>query len=417
MTKFFKKKSLVLALAATLLVSGIGGLFAANGQPTFTDVPETHWAYSYVEKAAENGWVTGVGNGKFGVDNQVTYAELSTMLVRAFMADYLEHYGGRADTWYKPYCATLDASGVSKGTRLYSEPQQDIALQPINRYEMAQLLYNLLKYKKIEISYNAATVQAGIPDWASVPSNYQEALAAIVGAGMITGVDSTGTFNGNGLMTRGQAAVVMCRMAEVVETGEVVNPTEPTNPTEPGESDDLGQKLPSGATAAAGVLSSIGKDDAYPTYGNSDVVSPNGYFTGATDVNIGNSKLQYEFLDLVNEARVAEGHEPLTWGSKDSMEEYTLIRCNDLVSDFSHDRPKGAYAGEVIAHGQASVREAFNDWMNSAGHKRTLMSDTYSYMTAARAGNYWVICLWSDSGVKLVEKWSSNNYDYSAYID
>lgn len=63
-------------------------------------------------------------------------------------------------------------------------------------------------------------------------------------------------------------------------------------PAEPGASEgNLGQKLSSGATAAAGVLSSIGKDDAYPTYGNSDVVSPNGYFTGATEVEIGEAQL------------------------------------------------------------------------------------------------------------------------------
>lgn len=53
------------------------------------------------------------------------------------------------------------------------------------------------------------------------PVNYREALTAVVGAGMITGVDSKGTFNGNGLMTRGQAAVVMCRMFEVIKNRRI----------------------------------------------------------------------------------------------------------------------------------------------------------------------------------------------------
>ena len=410
------KKRISLLLIAAMLISIVAGIFASNGKPAFTDVPSNHWSYSYVEKAAENGWVSGIGNGKFGVDNQVTYAEFSTMLVRAFLSEELEHYGGHAAFWYEPYCATIAAMGIDKGTRMY-DGYSYVWSQPINRYEMAQLLNNILAYKEVELSYNAATVQAGIGDWNNVPSNYREALTAVVGAGMITGVDSKGTFNGNGLMTRGQAAVVMCRMFEVIKTGEVVAPVEPTKPADPGASEEnLGQKLTSGATAAAGVKSSIGKDDAYPTYGNSDAVSPNGYFTGATNVDIGNAKLQYGFLELVNEARVSEGHEPLTWGTTDSMEEYTLIRCNEIVSNFSHDRPKGSFSGEVCAKGYSTVHAAFNGWMNSSGHKHSLMSDTYSYMTAASSGNYWIICLWSDSGLKLAEKWSSNNYDYSAYI-
>ena len=155
----------------------------------------------------------------------------------------------------------------------------------------------------------------------------------------------------------------------------------------------------------------IGKDDAYPTYGNSDVVSNNGYFTGATDADIGTAQLQYAFLDMVNEARVAEGHAPLTWGDRDSMEEYVLIRANELVSNFSHDRAKGIFSGEVIAKGQQSATQAFNEWMNSPGHKETLMSDTYSYLTAARAQNCWIICVWSDSGIERVERFAPNNYD------
>ena len=220
---------------------------------------------------------------------------------------------------------------------------------------------------------------------------------------------------------------MLCNLADYVSGhgGQVsTKPTDPgetTEPTDPGASESgLGQKLSSGATAAAGVLDSIEKDDAYPTYGNSDVVSNNGYFTGATNAEIGNASLQYALLDLVNEARAAEGHEPLTWVSSDAAEEFTLIRANELVSNYSHERPEGSFSGEVCAKGYAAVPQAFNGWMNSPAHKRALMSDTCSYMSAARAGgngsSYWVICLWSDNGVSLVERWSSNNYDYTSAV-
>ena len=418
-----KKRILSAGLALCLILGlSLPAGAVSNGSPTFSDVPTTHWAYSYVERAADNGWVNGVGNGKFGVDQQVTYGELALMLGRSIYPELIDWYGGDPEevAWYVPCLAVMAGMGLDNGTPLDNN-LEGAALQPINRYNMAQILFNFLKDGSKVPSYDAAAVQAGIGDWSSVPSNYQEALMAVVSADIITGVDSKGTFNGNGYMTRGQAAVVLCRMYDVFSgTGVTTptDPTEPTNPTTPADPDDpfapaggYGQKLSSGATAAAGVKTTIGKDDAYPTYGNSDVVSNNGYFTGATNADIGTAQLQYAFLDMVNEARVAEGHEPLTWGDRDSMEEYTLIRATELVSDFSHNRPKGSFAGEVCDSGATSAQQSFNSWMNSPAHKRILMSDTYSYMTAARAQNYWVICVWRDSGIERVERFAPNNYD------
>ena len=60
--------SLVLALTLCLGLS----VPALGAGAAFSDVPEGHWAYSYVEEAAGAGWVAGIGDGLFGVDNQVT---------------------------------------------------------------------------------------------------------------------------------------------------------------------------------------------------------------------------------------------------------------------------------------------------------------------------------------------------------
>ena len=84
------KKQISLLLAAVMLISIFAGIFATPSKPTFSDVPADHWAYEFVEKAAKEGWVAGVGNGRFGVDNQVTYAEFATMLTRAYFSDELE---------------------------------------------------------------------------------------------------------------------------------------------------------------------------------------------------------------------------------------------------------------------------------------------------------------------------------------
>ena len=410
------KKRISMLLIAAMLISIVAGIFASNGKSTFSDVPSSHWSYSYVERAAENGWVSGVGNGLYGVDRQVTYGELALMLGRSVYPELIDWYGGDPAevAWYVPCLAVMAGMGLDNGTPL-DNGFEEVALQPINRYNMAQILYNFLKDGGKVPSYNAAAVQASIGDWSSVPSNYQDALMAVVSASIITGVDSNGTFNGNGLMTRGQAAVVLCRMYDVFSGNGETTPTDPTTPgTSTGE---LGQKLPSGATAAAGVLSSIGKDDAYPTYGNSDAVSPNGYFTGATEVEIGEAQLVYDLLDMVNEAREAEGISPLKWSPSDACEEFVLLRAYELTIKFSHDRPNGGYApGEVCTQGPSSSNAAFRNWMNSSRHKDILLDPGYEYMSAANCGNSWVISVEQNmESIANTERFPASNYHHPVY--
>lgn len=410
------KKRISLLLAAAMLISIFAGIFATTSKPTFPDVPTSHWAYASVNRASENGWIAGYSNGKFGPADNVTYDQFALMLGRSVDPYLISAYGGDPSMveWYVPCMAVMRGdSSYCVGTPIIDSDIHEIANEPVNRYNMAQILFNIMTiYDKVP-SYDAAAVQAGIADWKSIPDNYKDALMAMVSAGIISGVDDKGTFNGSALMNRGQAAAVLCRMYDVFSG------TGTTTPATPDESDtststELGQKLSSGATAAAGVASGIGKKDDYPTYGNSDVVSNNGYYTGATDVDIGTATLQYGFLELVNDARAAEGHTPLSWVPSDAAEEHTLQRCYELVSDFSHDRPEGSFANEVCNKGAFSVQRAFNSLMNSPAHKKSLMKDNYSYMSAANAvgggSSYWIICLWSGD-FERVERFSTSNYD------
>lgn len=52
------------------------------GVPSFFDVSKTHWAFRYVEKAAELGLIGGYSDGTFRPGNQVTRAQFVTMLWR-----------------------------------------------------------------------------------------------------------------------------------------------------------------------------------------------------------------------------------------------------------------------------------------------------------------------------------------------
>lgn len=438
-----KNRILSAALSLCLCLGLAVPAWAAG--PAFPDVPSSHWSYSYVERAAENGWVNGVGNNKFAPNDTLTFSQFYTMIVPVFVPNELAAYQAPSGSpWWQPYMSvgaeylrshaiTLDTMYVGPAD-MRPDPDETLrksvnqhANEPISRSDAISIMWRVLEKngldKKVpgaeEAREKVESINGVLPllDETSVPICYA--------AGLVTG-NERGELNLQSSLTRAEGCVILCNLVDYV-TKNGGNAT--TKPQEPGtdkpEKPDpsnpsgtgLGQKLSSGATAAAGVLSSIGKDDAYPTYGNSDVVSPNGYFTGATDVDIGNAKLQYEFLDLVNEVRVAEGHEPLAWVSSDAAEEHTLQRCNELVTAFTHERPKGKFSGEVIAKGQMLVQDAFDDWMNSPGHKRTLMNDSYNYLSASRAGSCWIICVWRDDGINLVEKWSSESYDRSSVLE
>lgn len=48
----------------------------------FTDVAANYWAADYINEASANGWIVGYGNGTFGPDNDITRAEVVTIVNR-----------------------------------------------------------------------------------------------------------------------------------------------------------------------------------------------------------------------------------------------------------------------------------------------------------------------------------------------
>lgn len=50
------------------------------GNIIFSDVPQTHWAYNYINTAANFGWISGLGNGKFEPVREITRAEAVTLV-------------------------------------------------------------------------------------------------------------------------------------------------------------------------------------------------------------------------------------------------------------------------------------------------------------------------------------------------
>ena len=205
--------ALSIALAVTMFSTTA---FAASVK--FTDVPGNHWASSSITAMADKGIMSGIGNNLFAPSNTLTGAEFVTMIVRHFYEDKM---GAEGSTWYAPFMDAAKRANILTGTNVTAEGT-------INRYDMAQLMYNVLKAEGITTSSLSDTSK--VADWSSVPSTYRDAVSVCYNMGMLTGVDNKGTFNGTGVMDRAQAAVVMNRLLEVCSGGMPSTPTVPEKP-------------------------------------------------------------------------------------------------------------------------------------------------------------------------------------------
>lgn len=83
----------------------------------FFDVEDGHWAVPYINYAAKNGILQGYADGSFGPDREVTYAELSAILLR--MLKYTEEDLGYE--WPYNYTRKANSLGWNQGAEIYGD--------------------------------------------------------------------------------------------------------------------------------------------------------------------------------------------------------------------------------------------------------------------------------------------------------
>ena len=79
---FNPRQNITRAELITLLVKALD-IDTSNlpSTATFSDVPASHWSYKFVEAANRAGIVSGMGNGKFGISSLTTREQVTTMLL------------------------------------------------------------------------------------------------------------------------------------------------------------------------------------------------------------------------------------------------------------------------------------------------------------------------------------------------
>ncbi len=215
---------LVSMLLVMALLAGQTVTLAAPAKGHFTDVPENSWAYPYVEQAYTDGAVNGMGGnaaagtGIFAPDKSLTYGEFVAILMRAFYAKQIPA-AQAGEPWYAPSLKT----GVTNKLLTVDTLDQAMARaqEPINRYDMAEILVKILINKKVSLPSldHLSAVNTKIGDWDQISQRKTQAyyVSCAYALDLLSGVDEKGTFMGDATVSRAVAAVVYCRMAETVE--------------------------------------------------------------------------------------------------------------------------------------------------------------------------------------------------------
>ena len=127
------------AEVATMVVAALNRSADADGAKGTTkfddmNVDAKTWATGFVNIGVQEGFISGYEDGSFKPDNNVTFAEMVSMLVRvAGYGRYAEYLGG----WKTGYLSVGNDYGITKGVAC----AEDVA---VTRGQVAQMIYNTL---------------------------------------------------------------------------------------------------------------------------------------------------------------------------------------------------------------------------------------------------------------------------------
>ena len=148
----------------------------------------------------DTGYISGYTNGTFGPYNKITRAEFGTILARILNTnknvDVFNYPVDITNSWAKESIIELISIGAISKNDLYRPSDY------ITRYEVAEMLYNILDLSEYSTVCPLSDIGNTVLD---------KKIAKCYNAGIIAGY-TNGTFGGNNTITRSEAVVMMNRI-------------------------------------------------------------------------------------------------------------------------------------------------------------------------------------------------------------
>ena len=203
-TKNVCKRLLPILLAITMVFSmmpatvfGAEGATGTSSASQFSDMPE-NWSTKALESAVANGLLSGA-DGKIMPDQNLTRAQMATVITRAFGATVKGDLGGFADVkstdWFSDGMAKAYQMGVIQGSGNLMNPNSAITRQEV--FVILARAFKLQPAKTITKTFNDTNQ---IADWA------KGEVYAFVNAGYIQGAN--GKLNPKNLISRAEFAQI-----------------------------------------------------------------------------------------------------------------------------------------------------------------------------------------------------------------
>lgn len=184
-----------------------------NAGQTFLDVPKSFWGYESIERAAQLGYVNGVGGGKFEPNRQLTRAEFVTMLYR--MADKPAANTAAAFTdvpqnaWYRDALNWAAEKGYVNGTGENSFNPDG----KITRQEVVTILFRYSGSQSGAETMFTATYDSQFTDSGAIAPWAKTAMYWAIYNGVVNGTSPT-TVSPTATATRAEVAAIFVRYAK-----------------------------------------------------------------------------------------------------------------------------------------------------------------------------------------------------------
>ena len=182
----------------------------------FTDLSTTAWYHEYVDYVLAKGIMVGNGNGTFGPNNNVTRAQMVTMLYglagRPIVdgSKALPFTDVSADAWYANALRWAYQNGIAAGTSATT-------FTPNANVSREQMVSFLARYAKLAGKYEKASADLSkFTDGASVSSYAAESMEWAIANGFVSGTGN-GKLDPKSTATRAQIAVVLTKYCQKLD--------------------------------------------------------------------------------------------------------------------------------------------------------------------------------------------------------
>lgn len=184
-----------------------------NAGQTFLDVPKSFWGYESIERAAQLGYVNGVGGGKFEPNRQLTRAEFVTMLHRMAGKPTASTAAAFTDVsqnaWYRDAVNWAAEKGYVNGTGANTFSPDG----KITRQEVVTILFRYSGSQSGAETMFTATYDSQFTDSGAIAPWAKTAMYWAIYNGVVNGTSPT-TVSPTATATRAEVAAIFVRYAK-----------------------------------------------------------------------------------------------------------------------------------------------------------------------------------------------------------